>query len=445
MNINNHLYRFIIILTLVFGADYALAQTVKVNSQGEGNTRENAIHHALREALERTYNSFISSNTLFANDEIVSDEIVSITRGNIVKYEVLYERFDSISKMHNVMVESIVSLDKFKDYSKSHGATVEIDGASLASSLIANEKMKRFNTENEVVAVKNFVLEMEQMCKNLYEYTVKVKIPENINSGISILVIAQTNMNLIYCFRKMYDMLNRLSNNQGAYRYFPPSFRASSYEQSQELAKLYWVSYYREKNSSNNKQQSKFSKFINNISSSGQLACPACGKTTYARLDRYSYTHSDAIGECSSRKCGYKVTPEQWRKTVSFISGSHFFNFLNPESVELLKKYIGAYSNNSNFGLIWNSKYRIVDNNGKVYSVKTIELSNKILPPLQLRNNVKLNLSMDDLSSIKTFTVEPIFESVDQKLKQINNMEEQKKRQEREKLKKMRQSIGYKY
>lgn len=445
MNINNHLYRFIIILTLVFGADYALAQTVKVNSQGEGDTRENAIHHALREALERTYNSFISSNTLFANDEIVSDEIVSITRGNIVKYEVLYERFDSISKMHNVMVESIVSLDKFKDYSKSHGATVEIDGASLASSLIANEKMKRFNTENEVVAVKNFVLEMEQMCKNLYEYTVKVKIPENINSGISILVIAQTNMNLFYCFRKMYDMLNRLSNNQGAYRYFPPSFRASSYEQSQELAKLYWVSYYREKNSSNNKQQSKFSKFINNISSSGQLACPACGKTTYARLDRYSYTHSDAIGECSSRKCGYKVTPEQWRKTVSFISGSHFFNFLNPESVELLKKYIGAYSNNSNFGLIWNSKYRIVDNNGKVYSVKTIELSNKILPPLQLRNNVKLNLSMDDLSSIKTFTVEPIFESVDQKLKQINNMEEQKKRQEREKLKKMRQSIGYKY
>ena len=111
----------------------------------------------------------------------------------------------------------------------------------------------------------------------------------------------------------------------------------------------------------------------------------------------------------------------------------------------MLKKYIGAYSNNSNFGLIWNSKYRIVDNNGKVYSVKTIELSNKILPPLQLRNNVKLNLSMDDLSSIKTFTVEPIFESVDQKLKQINNMEEQKKRQEREKLKKMRQSIGYKY
>ena len=103
----------------------------------------------------------------------------------------------------------------------------------------------------------------------------------------------------------------------------------------------------------------------------------------------------------------------------------------NPESVELLKRYIGAYDNNSNFGLIWNSKYRIVDNNGKVYCEKTIELSNKILPPFQLRNNVKLNLSMDELSSIKTFTVEPVFESVDQKLKQ--------------KLSKMRQSIGYKY
>lgn len=424
-------YRLMLALWLLILPIFSYAQDVKVISKGEGATRVKAVHSALREALERTYNSFISSNTLLANDEIVSDEIVSITRGNIVKYEVLYERFDSISKMHNVMVESVVSLDKFKDYSKSHGATVEIDGASLVSSLIANEKMKRFNTENEVVAVKNFVLEMEQMCKNLYEYTIKVKIPENINSGISILVIAQTNMNLIYCFRKMYDMLNRLSNNQGAYRYCPPSFSVSSYEQSQELAKLYWVSYYREKNSSNNKQQSKFSKFINNIISSGQLACPACGKTTYARLDRYSYIQSDAIGECSSRKCGYKVTPEQWKKTVSFFSRSHFFNFLNPKSVELLKKYIGAYSNNSNFGLIWNSKYRIVDNNGKVYSEKTIELSNKILPPFQLRDDVKLNLSMDELSSIKTFTVEPVFESVDQKLKQ--------------KLRKLRQSIGYKY
>ena len=417
MDINNHLYRFFIILTFVFWADCALPQTVKVNSQGEGTTRENAIHQALREALERTYNSFISSNTLFSNDEIVSDEIVSITRGNIVKYKVLYERFDSISKMHNVMVESVVSLDKFKNYSKSHGATVEIDGASLASSLIANEKMKRFNTENEVVAVKNFILEMEQLCKNLYEYTVKVKIPENINSGISIFVIAQTNMNLFYCFRKMYDILNRLSNNQGDYRYCPPSFSPSSYKQSQELAKLYWVSYYREKNSSNSKRQSKFSKFIDNISSPGQFACPACGNTTFTRLDRYSNTHSDAIGECSSRRCGYKVTPEQWRKTESFIFGNHYFHFLNPESVELLKKYIGVGGSNTKFGLIWNSKYRIVDNNGMVYSVKSIELSNKIMPPLQLLDIVNPNLSVDDLSIIRTFTVEPIFESVDQNLK----------------------------
>ena len=55
----------IVVLFLPFGS---YAQDIKVTSKGEGTTREEAVHTALREALERTFNSFISSIfTFFPN------------------------------------------------------------------------------------------------------------------------------------------------------------------------------------------------------------------------------------------------------------------------------------------------------------------------------------------------------------------------------------------
>ena len=73
------MFRKEVILLFLYTVLFAIptvAQTVKVVGIGEGKTREDAVHMALRESLERTYNSFLSSSTLFSDDEIVSDQLL---------------------------------------------------------------------------------------------------------------------------------------------------------------------------------------------------------------------------------------------------------------------------------------------------------------------------------------------------------------------------------
>jgi hypothetical protein len=45
----------------------------------------------LRSAIEQAFGAFISSKTEILNDNLVKDEIVSVSNGNIQKFEVLSE------------------------------------------------------------------------------------------------------------------------------------------------------------------------------------------------------------------------------------------------------------------------------------------------------------------------------------------------------------------
>ena len=54
---------------------------------GEGQDKEEATLKALRSAIEQAYGTFVSANTTVLNDQLVVDEIVSLSSGNIQKYE----------------------------------------------------------------------------------------------------------------------------------------------------------------------------------------------------------------------------------------------------------------------------------------------------------------------------------------------------------------------
>lgn len=58
---------------------------------GEGRDKEEATLKALRSAIEQAYGTFVSANTTVLNDQLVADEIVSLSSGNIQKYEYLSE------------------------------------------------------------------------------------------------------------------------------------------------------------------------------------------------------------------------------------------------------------------------------------------------------------------------------------------------------------------
>jgi hypothetical protein len=62
---------------------WAAEQTVTLVVSGQGKTKNEAQQNALRSAIEQAYGAFISSKTEVLNDELVKDEIVSVSNGNL--------------------------------------------------------------------------------------------------------------------------------------------------------------------------------------------------------------------------------------------------------------------------------------------------------------------------------------------------------------------------
>ena len=83
----NKFRRFISIVVLCMATCTICAQNeVSLVVSGEGKNKEEATFNALRSAIEQAYGTFVSANTTILNDQLVADEIVSLSSGNIKKY-----------------------------------------------------------------------------------------------------------------------------------------------------------------------------------------------------------------------------------------------------------------------------------------------------------------------------------------------------------------------
>lgn len=131
------------------GAVVASKDDIELTVTGEGQTKEDAKLAALRNALEQAYGVFVSSNTQLLNDEIVKDEIVSISTGIIKHYEILAGSTNG--EMYDVVVKAIVTPGKLVSYAKQKGAPTElaVDGATLG----ANIRLEKMNRENALKAM----------------------------------------------------------------------------------------------------------------------------------------------------------------------------------------------------------------------------------------------------------------------------------------------------
>ena len=79
----------IIAIALNFSSYAQEDKTVTLTVNGQGTTLEEARQSALRSAIEQAFGVFISSNTEILNDELIKDEIVSVSNGNIQKFEII--------------------------------------------------------------------------------------------------------------------------------------------------------------------------------------------------------------------------------------------------------------------------------------------------------------------------------------------------------------------
>ena len=67
----------------------SVCDAATVQSTGVGSTRRNAIHNAMRSAIEKELGTHISAKTLVQNKQTITDEIAADSEGFISKYEVI--------------------------------------------------------------------------------------------------------------------------------------------------------------------------------------------------------------------------------------------------------------------------------------------------------------------------------------------------------------------
>lgn len=133
------------------------------------STEEEAIKTALRSAIEQTYGTFVSANTTLLNDELVKDEIVTISSGNIKEYNKI-ESYENTNGQISVVLKATVCISKLVTYAKSKGASTEFAGASF----VMNMKMLELNKEAEKKALINLLLFIEKSLPSAFDRNIQV-------------------------------------------------------------------------------------------------------------------------------------------------------------------------------------------------------------------------------------------------------------------------------
>lgn len=144
--------------------------TLVVN--GTGNSKEVAVRNALRSAIEQAFGTFVSANTEVLNDDMVKDEIVTVSSGNILGYKELY--CNSNGNNYTVSLLATVSIGNLISYAQNKGMEAELAGATFAM----NMKLRKLNKENELKAMENLKKQLCLMAKSgLFDFQIEIGEP----------------------------------------------------------------------------------------------------------------------------------------------------------------------------------------------------------------------------------------------------------------------------
>lgn len=145
---------------------------VTIVTTGNGTTKEDATKKALRSAIEQVYGTFVSSNTSLVNDDLVRDDVVTISSGNIKSYSELACALLP-NGMQSVTVEAVVSISNLATYAKSKGASVEFAGATFGM----NMKIQELNRISEQIALSNLLEQIKSFLPIFYDRKLIVEEP----------------------------------------------------------------------------------------------------------------------------------------------------------------------------------------------------------------------------------------------------------------------------
>ncbi|MDE5567396.1 MAG: hypothetical protein K2J12_03035 [Muribaculaceae bacterium] len=139
----------------------------------DGPSKDDAVKNALRTALEQAYGAFVSANTTILDDELVKDEIVTISTGAIKEYNIVSESEKPDGKGYMVTTKATVSLPHLISYAKNHGSECEFAGNAFAMQM----KLFEIQTENEEKTILNLINTIKLILPNFLKWELIIDEP----------------------------------------------------------------------------------------------------------------------------------------------------------------------------------------------------------------------------------------------------------------------------
>ena len=200
---------FFILLATTNGFSQTDDKDVSITASGSGKTQDDAKQAALRSATEQAFGAFISSKTEMFNDQVVADQMASVSSGNIKSFSILNE-----SQLPNgswgVTLKAMVSVSKLTSFVEAKGIAIEIKGGMFA----LNIKQQLLNEQGEIKAVSEMVGLLHEPMQISFDYVIKSSDPKSLdaeskNWEIPLVVTATTNKNIDFCAKKQVPFAQR--------------------------------------------------------------------------------------------------------------------------------------------------------------------------------------------------------------------------------------------
>lgn len=211
----NWIHKMFSVIALLLAVSMLYAQSeskdVTIIASGSGKSLEDAKQAALRSATEQAFGAFISSKTEIFNDQVVADQMASISSGNIKSFEVLNQ--DQLPDGRwGVTLKAILSVEKLTSFVQAKGITVEVKGGMFA----LNIKQQLLNEQGEIQAVADMVGLLHEPMQISFDYVINSGDPRSLdaeskNWEIPLTVAATCNKNIDFCANYLIKTLGALS------------------------------------------------------------------------------------------------------------------------------------------------------------------------------------------------------------------------------------------
>jgi ribosomal protein L7/L12 len=122
---------------------------------------------------------FISSKTEILNDGLLTDQIISLSNGNIQQYEIISEIQIKNNSEYAVTTKSKVSISKLTSFIESKGIEVEFKGSIFAM----NIKIQQLNEESEVNAIKEMSIVLKNISDRSFDFSIEPEVEPTLNQN----------------------------------------------------------------------------------------------------------------------------------------------------------------------------------------------------------------------------------------------------------------------